>query len=386
MLEKKRFYLVVSLIFVFVIFFIQNVSALGVSPAIVRLNFYPGLEQTITYRVSGISETKEMSLRVEGDLAKYVTLDRGTLIGPGGFSMIIKLPNQIDIPGTHRLSVFVAEKIDEELAGGAVGTSVTVVPAIDIFVPYPGKWLDINLEAQDVNINEPVNFILNIKSQGSDEITTTPRIEIYSETGNSLETIYFNERTIKSQEEIALTKALDTTSFNPGTYTAIAIVDYDGKTATSEKSFKIGELIINILNYTREIVINKIQAFDLGIESGWNDIIDGAYGEILISNSSSGQKMAEFKTSSTSLIPWESRIITGYFDTSNFTAGNYSANITLIYYGKEVGKSSSEIVEVRFVEKPDKLRLLKSIGVVFIVILILIFIWKYWRRKNAKRK
>lgn len=384
MLKEKRFHLIFILIFVFTIFFIQSISALGVSPAIVRLNFYPNLEQTITYRVSGISETKEMSLRVEGDLAKYVELDKNTLIGPGEFTVIIKLPDKIEIPGTHRIDIFVAEKIDEELAGGVIGTSVTIVPAIDVFVPYPGKWLDINLEAHDVNVNEPVNFLLHIKSQGDEEVLVNPRIEIYSEAGHLLKTLYFNERSIVSQETIDLKKTLDTIGFNAGRYKAIAVIDFNEKNATSEKPFRIGELIINILNYTQEIVIDKIQAFDIGIESGWNDEIDGAYADVFMLNAS-GQKMVEFKTSSTSLIPWEERTITGYFDTSNFTAGNYSANITLIYYGKDVGKSSSEIVEVGFVEKPNNL--LMIMGTIMVAVLIISFvIWRYWRKKNENKK
>ena len=378
---KRGLTLKTFFVFLFALFFINEVSSLALTPAKISFDFTPNLESSIQYRVD--RSNRELEVFVEGDLAKYIILSETKVNSGDSFIATLKLPDKLEKPGKNFGFVGVRELVDPEVIGGAVGTSITLLSRIEVNVPYPGKWLDIDLGAYDVNINEPVNFFLYIKSQGDEEVLAKSRIEIYSESGSLLKTLYFNERAIQSQEEINLTKSLDTTGFNAGNYKAVAVVDYDIKNATDNETFRIGELIINLINHTQEIVIDKIQAFDIGIESGWNDKIDGAYGEVSISNVS-GQTIVEFKTSSTSLIPWENRTITGYFDTSNFTAGNYSANITLIYYGKDVGKSSSEIVTVKFIEKPNNLLIIMGV-IVIVVLIISIVIWRYLR-KNAKRK
>jgi len=51
--------------------------------------------------------------------------------------------------------------------------------------------------------------------------------------------------------------------------------------------------------------LEELIVFDIEIESGWNNKIDGAYAEVFISNSS--VDLFSFKTSSTSLEPWEKK-------------------------------------------------------------------------------
>jgi len=294
---------------------------------------------------------------------------------------MISLPQFIEKPGKHRILIGVKEKIsdkEEEVSTAMIRTSVTIQAVIDIYVPYPGKYLEISLSSHNVNIGEPVNFKLEILSQGKEDVTVTPKIDIISD-NKTIETLYFFEREIKSQEGINLKKMLDTTEYNPGVYSALAIVDY-GKLAKSESIFNLGELIINLVNYTKQITIGGINSFDIEVESGWNNKIDGAYAEVFISNSLGD--LLSFKTSPTSLEPWEKKTITGFFDTSNFTKGFYDANITFIYYGKDVGKSSSELVKIEFIEGKGNLQmiLLITIGAILLLVILLIVIKKYWHR------
>jgi len=134
-------------------------------------------------------------------------------------------------------------------------------------------------------------------------VNVSPKIDILSD-DETIETLYFFNREIKSQERIELKKILDTRGYNPGVYRALAIVDY-GRLAKSESRFNIGELIIHLVNYTKQVEIGGINSFDIEIESGWNNKIDGAYAEVFISNSS--VDLFSFKTSSTSLEPWEKK-------------------------------------------------------------------------------
>jgi len=377
----KKMWLFFGIYFLFLLLFlIGNSSALGVSPAGKDYNFEPGLEGGVTYTVWD-DPGKELEIFVYGDLAQYVSLDKNTIVGSGEFTAKFKLPEKIEPPGRHRIGVRIAEKIDEELAGGTIGTSVTIISVIDIFVPYPGRYLEINLQGNDVNVGELINFELGITSKGTEDVTVTPKIDIFSKDGIK-DTLPFNTRTIASQESIALQKTLNTSNYNPGKYKAVASVDY-GSLATSETEFKIGELVINVVNYTNRIPIKGIQKFDISIESGWNDNIDGAYADISIFNNS--QVLTNFKTTTTSLIPWETKTIAGYLDTDNFTLGIYDANITLFYYGKDQGKSITKLVKVEFFKVKSSLIWYLIGGAGLLVILALIII-KFWSKHGNKKK
>ena len=85
------------------------------------------------------------------------------------------------------------------------------------------------------------------------------------------------------------------------------------------------------------------------------------------------------------MIPWEEKIITGFFDTRNFTKGFYDANITLIYYGKDKGRSTSEIVKVEFVEMIKPV-LIVWIIVGIVILLIAVFLTKKYLLKDKKKK
>jgi len=294
------------------------------------------------------------------------------------------LPLFIEKPGKHRILIGVKERIseeEEEVATTMIRTSVIIQAVIDIHVPYPGKYLEILLSSPNVNLGEPVDFKLEILSQGEEDVNVSPKIDILSD-DETIETLYFFNREIKSQERIELKKTLDTRGYNPGVYRALAIVDY-GRLAKSESRFNIGELIIHLVNYTKQVEIGGINSFDIEIESGWNNKIDGAYAEVFISNSS--VDLFSFKTSSTSLEPWEKKTITGFFDTSNFTKGFYDANITFIYYGKDVGKSSSELVKIEFVKGENNFQmiLLISAGAILLLVVLWIIIKKYFPRRRG---
>ncbi len=378
-MAKKRF-----IIGVFVFLFTLNIiSALGIMPAIKEYNFEPGFETTINYQI--LTDTdRDLEIIFQGELAEYMTTSKDTLSSKDkGFSVTLKLPENLETPGKNRGYVFVKEKVDEEL-GGFIVVAVGVRAVIDVYVPYPGQFLEIELGGRDVNVGEPLDFNLNVFSRGDQPVTMNPKINIYDSKGSKVETLFFSERIIGGQESLLLKKTLDTTKYNPGNYKAVAEINYGGL-AKSEVGFKIGDLNVKLLNYTNKVPIGKLQRFDLVIESGWNNNIDGVSAKISILNDSN--KLNEFETSTTFLIPWEKKTLTGYFDTSNFSEGIYDANVTLRYYGGQQGKANSNIVKVEFV----KIRALKiwyivgGAGLLIIIVLVLIKIFKK-NGKNKKRK
>ncbi|MEK6925918.1 MAG: hypothetical protein AABW50_01425 [Nanoarchaeota archaeon] len=365
------------------IFSIEGIFALGVSPAKIEMNFEPGLEKDISYQVFGGNPNAELQIYASGDLKNYITFDKTTLSGEGGsFTAHLKLPDSLEVPGRNFVYIGIGEKVDPELIQGQIGTVVAINVLINVYVPYPGRYLEVDLKSSDANVGEPVRFELNLESKGEEEINVSPAIQIYS--GDKfVENLYFSSRLIQSQEKIGLKKELDTSGYNPGVYRAVAVVDY-GVLARDEEQFRIGELKIDLINYTRQVGIGGIRKFELEIQSGWNDVIDGAYADIYFSNQSG--IFGNFRTTTTTLTPWEKKKIDGYFDSSGLSVGIYDANITLYYFGRNVGSSSSQSVKVEFVEGKSNIGLIyyTVLGVV-ILIIILFVAWKFLRRKNGRK-
>jgi hypothetical protein len=348
MFKKEASYFIFLLI---LILFAENVYALGVSPAIKEFNFEPGLEKILSYNVLEDNPNMELELYTSGDLAQYVSLDKESLVGRSSFTATLKLPDSIEKPGTHIILIGVKQKIDPELIKGNIGTAIIIQVPIYIYVPFPGRYIELDLRGHDVNVGEPVNFELDVISKGTESFNINPIIEIYSGS-QKIKSLNFQNRLLQSQQVLGLQKQMDTTGLNPGNYKATASVDY-GIIVKDEVDFRIGSLNIDITNYSNFIPIGKLQPFNIEIQSGWNNNIDGVFADVQILNNS--QILSSFKTTSTSLTAWEKKIITGYVDTSNFQKGTYDANITLTYYGTDERGSTGKIVKVEFYEKPSML-------------------------------
>jgi hypothetical protein len=372
------------------ILLISSVSAITISPAVIEANFEPGLETVLAFHVDSKLD-RNLELYVAGDFIECVELSKKSVYKSGDFTAHIKLPDSVDIPGKKRIYIGAREVIDEELRGGLAVTAA-VQAVVVVYVPYPGKYIESKVFASYVNINEPVEFGLDIYSRGKEQVTVQPRIEIYSESNELIDTLYFQEREMNKDDQLKLEKIWDTTGRNAGTYRTVSIIDYDDNMQSrSEAEFRIGDLTINITNYSQEIEIEDMRPFIIELESGWNNQIDGVYAEVVIYNQTN-RNVANFITTPTSLTPWQRKEIVGYFNTSNMEQGEYTASMNVFYFGAGTNKTASKIGTVKFVypkeEEIVNYYLITSI-LLGIILFILIFFWiisKLFNVKNVKKK
>jgi len=263
-LIKKIRLFVFLLIFTLVL--IKPIYAVGIYISQNRIfDFEPGLEKTLNFGVTG--SRLDVKLSVSGYLSEYVTLTKTIIKSDStdrAFKAIIKLPKKVEKPGHHKIWVMAEEIIDNSKTGGTVGTSSNVRVYIIINVLNKGKYVDMSLSAPNVNLNEPVNFAVNVKSFGEEGINSIKAgINVYSPDNEKLTTVYTDEKPLKSNTEENLHAQLDTKGYPAGTYKAVATLNYDGKTKEDEKNFKIGKLNIKIINYTKEFEKDKINKFDI---------------------------------------------------------------------------------------------------------------------------
>jgi len=126
--------------------------------------------------------------------------------------------------------------------------------------------------------------------------------------------------------------------------------------------------------------LDKYQKFYVDVESGWNDNIDAVSAEIIFFEDEN--EKISFKTSAENLIPWERKTLEGFFDTTSFEAKKYSGNLTVSYFGRDVGKSESKMIEVEFVNKTNVFLIVAII--VGILVVAAVIIWFLKKRKKKK--
>lgn len=381
-LKKRVLFLLFGAV---LIFNICNVYAgLGITPATTKVDFQPNMSFLVNFNVLSASPGTNLMVYADGDLSQYVSFDKTLLTGREGFTAYIDLPNFINKSGKNRLYIKVKEYSNES---SGISALLEVGALITIKVPYPGKYAEINsFSVNNVNEGEPIRFYLELNNLGSEEINPSVNIEVYSE--NKL----FDSYSLGAKKIAANT--IDYFEINSGkkeyragSYHAIFYVNLNDEDKTILKAnttFFVGNLFIDIINYTKEVNKSKINPFNIGIESKWNNDLKNVYAEVNVSKD--GKEADFFKTPSIELKKWEKANLRGFFNAEELEEGTYKANITLYYDEKQTTK----IVDVNVVspETPKKRMILIIIAIIIVVIAIMIIIAFYllYRKKNEKRK
>jgi len=361
-----------------------NAGSVGISPAKQEFYFEPGIEKTFTFKIIPANSEQITDLYVKGDLAEYVNLSKESVIGYDTFEVYIKLPNEIEIPGKHRILIGAKEYVDETSLG--VKGVVVVQAPIDILVPYPGKYAEASFKISDINEGEEAVFELEIFNFGTENIFPNSKIDIYEdeERTKKIKTKIIKPQEIKSKERILIIDIINTSEFKPGPYFITVNIDY-GKIIEIDDEFRIGTLLIKIIDYSNEFEERKINKFNIEIESLWNYEIKNVYGEVSVTDN--GEIIDKFKTPIVNLNSWEKANLTGFFDASEVKEGEYIANLKIFYEDKNVYK----LVTIYVITGFNSLLIIGgAAGIIFIIailILIICLIIKIHKlKKNARKK
>jgi hypothetical protein len=268
-------------------------------------------------------------------------------------------------------------------AGGSVGLAGNVRGILLIKVPYPGKYEVINsFETTNANKGDPVNITMSVSNLGKEGIGTEAHVVIFNEKNKSVETYNLGSATIQPANSYQFFGMLSTTNYQPGDYRAEGYVDYDGGQLKAQSLFRLGTLFVGISNYSKEFERNQINQFNIEAESFWNDPIRDVPAEVKII----GHEI-EFSTPSVNLDPWKKQQLNGFFDTTGIEEKKFKANITLYYQGK----SSSQIVNLKFKRETDyALYALIGggifLGILVIATLVVLIVIMVKIRKNGREK
>ncbi len=378
MKHKKQIIFFISLLSILIL--IPNAQALSISPAKVEILFVPNAEHTITLTVANGHNT-DVEPYKEGPLAHLVTFEekKTFLTTRGQFTVDakIKLPEYLE-PGPHSINIGVRQVPKKEYGRPAITAIVAVSPKVTIWVPYPEKYLEASLSATNPKLGEIAYFTAKIISRGEQDIASVSgNIEIYDSLGNKKAVVPLTTASdLSTGANTELYAELATTNLNPGSYKAIAKINYDGKYIEASTYFNIGSLDIEILNITT-VTREDLAKFEILVKSKWNDDIEDVYADIELISLENGRTLATLKTPSITLKGFKTGTLTALWDAAGQDPGNYEARVT-VYYGD---KTTTRTIQY---ELEDKTLEFSLVGMVVVAIALIIMFSFYFVMRSGR--
>ena len=372
MVIKKRG----SFIWIFLILFLGlNFSlvsaALGISPAKMTIDFEPGGKFFSNFQSIGVASEQKLIVYAKGDFADYVTFDRTKLVGRQGFTAYLNLPNVAEKPGENKLYIMVGEEKKVEQGFGA---RLEVGALILIKVPYPGKYAEIKrIYVNEVNEGEPIDLGVEVENLGTENILVNSELVIYSD-GEFFKEYDLGSRFINTKESYTFSKTVHE-GYDEGSYVAKGIIRYDSIIKNISREFQVGTLFIEVLNWTKEVIVGKIGEFNIEIKSKWNNEINNVYAEVNVTDDE--EQVDYFKTPSIPLGKQSKGILKGHVNAEQLKTGKYQARIKLFYDGE----SSEEVVDFK-VKYEKQINYIYVVGGVVIVMLLIAFLVLFFKGRK----
>src|SRR3989344_4275443 len=340
---KKRVYL----LFLFILLYSFSANALIISPPERNYDFHPDYHYNFSFAVGGNNDNIPIDVKTytKGDLEKYVTFNQENgVISPGRwteFTGDIILPEKLKA-GYHDTRVGVVQTSSKE---SGFSSLVGVEMILGVRVPYPGSY-----------------------------------IEIYGINGEKVDSLKVDSFSINNGETRVINFNWSSVGNKIGMYQAVLNSNYDGEElATSEKIFRIGDILIEIVSINgTKIDKGKIGRVLVSTRSYWNTNIDDVYA-LLEASTSNG--LIQIKSQSITYSPWANLDIPLFVDGNKIDIGRYDAKIRIYYANKTAEKVFVlEIKENKFVKLFSTRNLLILIVIILIIVMILNF------RKFIKNK
>jgi hypothetical protein len=330
------------------------VSAIGVSPSRVTVDFVPGesFESSACFETAGITQLK---------IEKIGWLENNIeIIGPGsdGFldtekdgnciQYIVTLPLSFEKPGVQYSGISAVEVPVE--TGANIYAVAKIIHQVFVVVPYPGKYLEAGqLAIQNMPAGEKVPMVISVTNKGSEIITSTSgTIKVYDHNNALIATLHTNTiNSITPNSQHLFSATWDSGNYKAGNYKADLQLVYDNANINTSSGFKLGGLDLSVSNYTQEVIIGGIKQFSILVDSIWSENIQ-AKATVTIYNGTKDRTLQQFETITKTVPAWSGEILQGYINTDSLGLGEFDVEITLEFEGT----TKSTTGKVRIIEPP----------------------------------
>lgn len=408
---KSRLSLFIMMgIMIFVIMLAINlgsVSAIGITPGRTSMNFSPNLatlDANVNFQVFN-TDKKDMNVAftVEGELKDYITLSEDVVFFSSGqesksFSYHVSInENTMLSPGLHSAEIVALElpKGTDDV-GTVIQTTVSVVTQLYIFVLYPGKHInsDLNVVEKEDNVYLYVPLI----SRGNESIDSVfAEIEIYDVSNSLVKKIETNMVSLGVSEKSELVGLWN--EIKDGNYKAKVIVKYDGMSEIFEKDFSIGDDLNVIGISVNDFVLGDIAKVNILVQNKQNKALTDAYANLKVYDSNLREiKNLNFEHYEISSKANQEMLI--YWDTEGLSEGIYPTELRINYndgfidkqFKVDVSKNKMSFSGVGFViaeESPNGFSVMTIlyvvIGVLILVNLLWLISWIRGKKKKTKK-
>lgn len=384
---------------------VPSISALGITPG--RTNFesvIAGSEEIVEFSVINSDRKNiELLVLVRGELNGSV------LVSENKFSMSAqeyekKLSYTFKVPsglkaGEHTADILVIKLPDEYSSTGTlVGGTVAVATQLYVFIPYPDKYVDANLNVMSEDVNN-INFIIPVHNRGKLDISRVhANIDIYGELNEKITTIMTNDISLLSGVRQEIVANWDASEISTGNYRAVATLIYDEETLTLENQFAIGKPLLELLSVeVNDFSLGDIAKFEMLVESKWSQEIKGAYAQTQIFNTE-GEVMADFNSPAADFPALSKKLLIAFWDTDGVKKGTYDASVYLRYgehstqkdFKLDVSDDEIRVVGVGYVissrNKGSGNNMVFLLIIVIGVLVLINIIWFLVVRKKLARK
>lgn len=383
--------------------FLSEVSALGITPGRTSISYEPSLVVEVPFSLVN-TEQKEMDVVffVQGKLNQSVTLSHASAsFSPTDVSKSLRyqvqLPDKLE-PGLHTADIIALELPQPSEQGTYVGATVAVATQLYVYVPYPGKYVDINFNVLDSEENATATFIIPVVSRGKVGIADVRAIiDIYNELNEKVGSIEtdFSPLVPGARTELSAKWPVEV---NAGTYYAKVTVFYDDESRSIEQAFDVGMRLLSIESIlVNDFTLGEIAKLQILVENRWREELQNVFANMLVYDYNSGV-MADVKSSQENIPPLSRTELLAYWDTFGVQEGEYDGKLVVHYNEKTSDKNlllkiradSLDITGVGYAIRGERgggfslTTLLTTLVIILIIVNIGWFV--FFRRYNSKEK
>ncbi len=334
---------------------LQLVTALGIRPA--RTHIAPDDTKTHSGKFWVVNEEKNefsLKVRVEGELAEYITLKDDNLdfredIDALPVEFDVTLP-QIMAPGESTASI-VVEQMLEQLSGNIISSKITMKHKIIMERPYPDKFVKAKLNFHDNG--DRIRIVSEVVNLGGKDINTI-QSKFYVNDKQQEEHILETEKTsLRSKENKLLETSIEKDYFERGEFDVLSVTQYDGNQVEVANKMLIGRPEIEVSYFDQYFIVDKVNEYTMDLLNRWNQEIKNVYVDIEVKKDE--QNIDQFRTKSIDVGGLVTKRINDYFDTKGMEEGTYSFDMVVNFwntYRMESKRFSAEIMAEEEIESP----------------------------------
>jgi len=396
-MEGKKFIFNLLSVFTLLVLTVSLVSALGISPAKKIVDFEDGLNFESEFKVvNTLDRFTKVSIGVEGELSKYVVLEKGNILSlEANKETIVKyslnIPKTLsknDISQGNNDIYFTAREI-VDLKENLIGTSVGLISLLRVKVPHDTKYISSDFYIYEGDVGSNTIFVIPVENLGVENLSKVSVALNIHDGQNTIDELKSKSIPIVTGERKEI-RLVWPTEVNPGEYFVNVILEYDSKINEFEDKFIVEGRKMSINDLIVGEVLGDAVKFEVTVKNIWNEELNNVYAEISVYDLNN-LLISSFVTSKESISKRKEGKFTGHIDVGDLEEGEYITKLRVHYGNKDIEQNiETTFYENKFVVEgvkqgyEDKFTSnLSWILLSILIILIMInLVWMHWFKRR----